>query len=395
MRLFICDPVCAQPFGHNAIALAYFSKAFSSRFSTIVPVCCKHLPERLVKQFGFVPFYEFYYHDYMRLAGVDPAMPSLPTRYRGYADELEGLATWDAVRLLDEHGIGGKDCIAFPSLDFYGVIGLLNALLVRPAEARPRLLLRFIGVMENASHTYRDPMAELAGRLLEAIEARVNMRFSAETPRLADHLSEMLEVDVVTTPYPDLHQPLPLPVLGPFVVYCPGSARFDKGFLHLRETFSEVRRRDPGMKIRFVAQSLSPRDGVHHQNYISQLYAIPGVELLESAISDADMKENYRRSSLIVLPYDAGIYKNRGSAAMMEAACFARPIISLAGAAFCEQIEWYRLGKVVPDLPAMIDSIIAASREPREKLEWRALRARGGFLADVASSYTTWIEGRT
>ncbi len=160
----------------------------------------------------------------------------------------------------------------FPSVDFYGLVGLFNALAELPAARQPKLLLRFIGVMETASKFYRDPMTVLAGRIIEARDAGIHMTLSAETPKLAEWLSDLLDIEVSTTPYPDVHQPLAFPKLGTFDIYCPGSARGDKGFFSLREIFTDLRRRDPEMNIRFITQSLNVNEAQHHQNYTSQLY---------------------------------------------------------------------------------------------------------------------------
>lgn len=392
MRLFICDPVCALPYGHNAVALAYFGKAFRETYNDITLVCCKHLPRSLVETHGFEPFYEFYYNEFIRLPGGVADELAVPAAYRSFSDEFEAVATSDADRLLDKHEMTRSDTLLFPSVDFYGVVGLLNALARRSVERRPRVLLRFIGVMETATHNYRDPVSELAARIREARDLGIEMAISAETPRLADSLSELLEIDVITTPYPDLHDPLPMPSLGPFVVYCPGAARSDKGFFQLHEIFSAVRKADPTLQIRFIAQTLNPRDGLHQQDYLSKLYAIPGLELLESTISDAEMRQNYRRCGMVLLPYDVEIYRNRGSAAMMEAACFARPLVTMAGTAFSEQVQWYRLGHVVPSVEAMVDTVLALAREPRDKLVRRALRARSRFISDVSAAYSNWLK---
>lgn len=390
-RLFICDPVCAQTFGHNAAALDYFSRALSDRFSDVIPICCKHLPGHVVSLRKFRPLYEFYYHDYLPLTGVTPTYTTLSAPYDRYADEIEGVATLDADRLLDEYNVTASDCILFPSVDFYGVVGLLNALLRRPPASRPRLFLRFIGVMESASHSYRNPLAELIARIRDALNADVRISVGAETPRLSDELADMLEHDVTTVPYPDFHDLVPLPPHGPFIVYCPGSARFDKGYLALLDICAAVRRKDPNLSIRFVAQTLRPRDTPHFAEYTSRLYAIPGVELLESSISDEEMRCQYVRSSLVLLPYDVSIYRNRGSAAMMEAACYGRPIITLRGSAFAEQVEWYRLGRVVDGVDDIAAAILSFSREERKVLERRASRARQKLMADGKAAYGTWL----
>lgn len=391
MRAVVCDPVCALPYGHNAVAMNLFKHALERYYSPVLAVCCKFLDPALVERYNFLPHYDFYYHNYIKLQGVVPSVGwSVDVGLR-YVDELECRATDDAIRLIDNLSINADDTMVFPSVDFYGAVGLFNALARLPTHRQPRLLIRFIGVMEGSSTFYRDAEAELVQRILRAREAGVRMSFSAETPKLADRLFELLNEDVAVTPYPDVHKALPMPLSGPFQIYCPGSARADKGFFELLAIFRELRSRDKQLNTRFVTQTLSPRDAKSQQNYISQLYAIPGLELLPSVIPVEAMLERFRRSSIVLLPYDRGIYGLRGSAAMMEAVCFGRLIVTVAGTAFAEQIDWYRLGTVVQDATQVPAAIEEYTRTPRAVLEARAQRGRARFLADVGFAYRSWL----
>jgi hypothetical protein len=94
---------------------------------------------------------------------------------------------------------------------------------------------------------------------------------------------------------------------------------------------------------------------------------------------------------MVLLPYDRDIYKLRGSAAMMEAVCFGRPIVSLRGTAFAEQISWYGLGTVVDRPEEMVDVVFEYAKTPRKKLARRALRGRELFLADTDRAYRAWL----
>jgi hypothetical protein len=391
MRLFVCDPVCVLPFGHNAVALDYFGKALGKHFSSVALLCCKHLPDTIVKQYGFSPFYEFYYPKYLKVPGLDGIDIHERSNSHHFSDPIEALATRDAQRMLATFAVSAKDTIFFPGADFYGVAGLLNALADKDAADCPELLLRFIGVMEHATSAHREPMRELGHRICDACESGLRIRVSAETPTLAHHLADALQIEVATTPYLDVHPQLPMPAMGAFVVYCPGSARGDKGFFRLLEIFSSVRRMDRKLAIRFVAQSLPISEATAHQKYISHLYAVPGTELLPSVITYAEMVERYRQSSAVLLPYEPDIYRMRGSAAMMEAACFGRPTISIPGTAFAEQIQWYRLGTIAPTIADIPKAIVELSREPAESIERRASRVRAAFIRDVKNAYSNWF----
>lgn len=391
MRLFICDPVCVLPYGHNAVALNYFRRAFANRYETIA-LCGAALPSALASGYSLVPFFAYYYQQFIPLPATTVRTESLLSdAHVVHVDRLESLATRDAIRLLSEYDVGGDDAVFFPGADFYGLVGLLNALQQWPEAKRPRLLLRFIGVMETATHTHRNPMQHLALRLEEAKAQGVRISFSAETPRLAVHLSGMLDAVVLVTPYPEMADALAPSASSKFVVFCPGAARFDKGFLGLRSIFTEVRRADESLTIGFVTQSLSARDAEAHQNYISQLYAIPGVELLPPSITSREMAEQYRNCSAVLLPYDVDVYRMRGSAVLMEAACLGRPIVTIDGSAFAEQVSYYGLGVVVENVDGMARAILSMAKADRMKLHNQALHARQRFALDVVGAYDNWL----
>lgn len=388
-RIFVCDPVCAQPFGHNVPSLRYFKNALETKYENVIAACSTSLPADLAKSNNFSAIFDFYYQDYFKNI---PRIPTGRTPLPGwFLDEAERLATTDALAMLRDYDIGADDTVFHPHLDFYGAIGLLNALKEWPREKHPQLLLRFIGVMENASHSYRDPLAELLRRIRVAKAAGVRMEFSAETPRYADMLALELDALVTVTAYPEMSQPIPMRENGPFVFYCAGSARHDKGFMLLPEIFREVRRRDPGLQIQFITQLLPDRELQQHFNAARALYAIPGVELQESAISSEEMIATYRRSHAVLLPYDVVTYRYRGSAVLMEAAFHGRPAITFSGSAFSDIAHHYNLGVVVEDQKAMVEAIIEMAQTPRKTLVSRAAQARHRFHLDNSAAFKTWL----
>jgi glycosyltransferase involved in cell wall biosynthesis len=389
-RLFVCDPVCVQEFGHNVAALKYFATSMAPSFAEIVPLCCRYLPEPLVREHGFVPHFGFYYENYIPLP-AGPAVEDDAPISLDFVDPTEAAASADAAALLERWAIGADDALFFPGLDFYGIVGLLNALKQHEPDAQPRVFLRFIGVMENATGTYREPLAELILRLREALADGIRLSFGAETPKYADMLAGLLDVPVACLPYPSVGEIMPLNHFGPFTVFCPGSARSDKGYFDLWSIFAETRRHDFDLSVRFVTQILPDRDAVHWEHYTSQLSALPGVELLPATISQAEMLERYRQCHAVLLPYDRGIYALRGSAVMMEAAYFGRSVVTLGGTAFAEQVRYYGLGSVVSDIGEMAGSVLALSRQPRARMETERRQARFRFVADSALAYRQWI----
>ncbi len=390
-RVLICDPMCVLPFGHNVPAMGYFRQLIQNNTKDVYAVCCKELSADIAKAKCLTPFFRFYYSRYFPNVRTESTIKTSPSP-GWFIDDEERMATEDALALLREFGIGAEDTLFHPHLDFYGAVGLLNALEKWPRDRRPRLLLRFIGVMENASHTYRDPLEELIGRLRLAMEDGIEMSFSAETPLYADVLAEKLESIVTVTAYPEMSKPIPMREHGPFVFYCAGSARHDKGFMHLPEIFSAVRRRDPEMTIRFITQMLPAADLKHSVTTARNLYALPGVEVQASAISSEEMIAAYERSHAVLLPYDAATYRYRGSAVLMEAAFHGRPAITLEGTAFAGIARHYNLGVVVDSVPAMVDAIFEMAGTRRSVLAGRAAQARHRFHLDNTAAFQSWLK---
>ncbi|WP_320196487.1 hypothetical protein [Agrobacterium rosae] len=374
------------------VALKYFRDAFKDNFSDTIALCCQELDPAISDFYGFIPYYRFYYDGYMHSPLHVPLtkrdVDRCPVQY---SDPLEWLSTEDATRFVTNFSLTRNDAVFFPHLDFYGVVGAINAFTGLPEETRPTLYLRFIGVMENASASYRDPTAELVSRIRRAKDRGLKIICSAETPRLADFLAVMIGDVVAVTPYPDFGTPMPLPSTEEFTFFCPGSARFDKGFLSLREIFSKVRNRSQDLTIRFITQSLPYRDAKHWQNYTSSLYAIPGVRVCEPVISEDEMLEHYSNSSALLLPYDNNIYERRGSAGMMEGISFCRPVITYDGSAFADQVRYYGCGVVVSSLDQMVDAIFELAQTPKDVIAMRALQSNYRFRKDVQQSYASWL----
>ena len=389
-RMLICDPACVQMIGHNVAAMKYFRDSLAGHYDAVLAFCCRLLPKRAAETHSLVPLFGFYYDGYLKIDRPEPDDDEAATSAE-FGDPLELMATEDSRRLLRQFAVTADDSVFFPHLDFYGVLGMVNALLERPREICPTLYLRYIGVMENASHGFRNPLAELNLRVREGLDAGLRIQLCAETPSYADFISQALAAPVSVVPIPTDTPMLPHPADGPFVFLCPGSARHDKGFVQLWTIFSEIRRRDPELTIRFITQTLPDRDIVHWQNLASQLYALPGVELLPTMISAAEMQRLYRRSHAVLLPYDPETYRYRGSAVMMEAAGCGRPALTLAGTGFAPQIAYYGLGRVMPTIEAMIDAALDMARTPRAVLERQAAQGRYRFMSDTVAAYKSWL----
>ena len=80
---------------------------------------------------------------------------------------------------------------------------------------------------------------------------------------------------------------------------------------------------------------------------------------------------------------------------MMEAAYFGRPVITLTGTAFADQVNYYNLGTCCRSEEEMADAVLQMSRRSRIVLEQEAGQSRYRFLADIEHSYDRWMEARS
>lgn len=405
-RAFVCDPVCALPYGHNVVGLKYFSDAIKPFFDKIIPLASRSLPEHISLNYGFEREFDFYYHKQIKLDRLDDSAWDIPHQRLGRDTMLE-LATRDVDSIFIRYGISTNDSVVFPCLDYYGAMGLLTVLRKMNPEHAPTAYFRFIGVMENATSFGGNGLSSLCKKIEIALNDGYKIRLCAETPAYADHLAEILGVTINVVPYP-VHAEFVRSDAYPsaeekaetkevannrvFNVACPGSARLDKGYLSLLEIFTNVRRRDPKQTIKFVTQTLPIAEALPYTNYTNQLYATPGVKLLPSSVSEEEMNTCYRQSNLVLLPYDPATYAYRGSAVFMECISRGIPVIALEGSAFCRQIDYYGAGSVVSSIGEFIEAIFRYRDMPSRSISSRMLQARHRYSADSRSALADWIE---
>jgi hypothetical protein len=355
-KALICDPVCANPFGHNVIGLKYFIDKFRDFSYSVSGVCSKSLPTSDLAALGFYGGFDFVYSDFIKVERVPQFCRDLSrvTPSSSFVDAAEEIVTKDLENVLFEFDIGPQDAVVFPSVDLYGGLALTRILERIPPSSRPDVLLRFIGVMENAALGQGIGLDALIFRLKQLGLGDGRIRLSAETPAYARFLSCKFGVEVVAVPFPGHGNAVaPSSNKNVFNVSVPGSARFDKGYGELRELFTLIRQSDPDLRIRFFCQSLPPSEAVKHAEYTDSLYSIPGMTILPYSLSDSEMNSLYAYSDLILLPYDPAVYRMRGSAVLMEAINRARPVLALDGSAFCEEISIFGSGTVVSSLSEM------------------------------------------
>ncbi|WP_157861892.1 glycosyltransferase [Methylobacterium sp. Leaf361] len=353
----------------------------------VICLASRYLDANIARQDSLQQFFEFYYNEFIRVLPTSQDPVGISDTHK----KRSALAAQDIARLFNDYSLTSSDILFFPSTDFYSLVGLETCKNLFQRPDSPKLLLRFIGVMESASSAFRKPIDVALMYIRSIKDAGCKVSLSAETPVYADWLAEQLDQYVSVTPYGEVRDPIPLRTGKAFHVICPGSARFDKGFLRLEEIFSKIRIRDPDIKITFSTQSLVDTEVVHHQTYITKIYAIPGVNILPSMLDNETMDELYASSDIMLLPYDTEIYKYRGSAVLMESATIGRPVVATDNVGFSEQIRYYGMGSLCKDNDEMVSNIITYSTIPREVRWRRSLQARSRFVADMRGAFKDWV----
>ncbi|MGN8097863.1 glycosyltransferase [Methylobacterium sp. 22177] len=365
----------------------HYRRLLENHADEIICLASKYLDKGIATEAKFELFFEFYYNEFIRALPAPQDPVGIVDTHRRRAT----LASQDIIKLFNDFDLGPSDTIFFPSTDFYSLVGLESCKSFFQNHNSPKLLLRFIGVMEAASSAFRRPLEVAMMYIRSMKDAGCRISLSAETPVYADWLAEQLDQYVSVTPYGEVRDPVPLQEHRIFHVICPGSARFDKGFLHLEEIFSKIRIRDPDINITFSTQSLTDAEVVHHQNYMSKLYAIPGVKIFPSILENKTMDDLYASSDMMLLPYDAEVYKYRGSAVLMEAATIGRPVVATDNVGFSEQVRYYGMGSLCQDNDSIVAEIINCSKIPKEVRWRRSLQARSRFVADMRGAFKDWV----
>ena len=381
-RLFLLDPVCVLPFGHNVPSLNYYRTYLAGRFDVVGPFVCRHLPDTVRDAAAFVRHFGFYYHDFIR---IDAA------RDAAAAGALAEQARRDVAALFAAHDLGAGDRVLVPSADYHLVRALLDVLRRRPAAQRPRVFLRFIGVMEGASRDVADPFDDLLDRMRCAIADGLPISLAAETPAYADLLSVRIGRPVALVPYPLIGEQLPLPPPRPLRIYSAGSGRFDKGFMDLLAIARSVACSPLAGQVEFAVQLLPDAELRNVQSYASQLYACPGVTLLPAILTGAEIVAQYRQSHAVIMPYDADIYRLRGSAILMEALAYGRHVFTGDGTAFAAQVRYYGNGAVCRTTEEYVAAIAQLAAAPVQELAVRLGQARARFSIDTDAAYRNWI----
>ena len=382
-------------YGHSLNALGYFADMARTFGDPVIKVASRHLPQTSRAGDDIERFFEFQYDSFLDIEHLPVRQDWVGTHNRLHISN-EASASVDFSRFLHVYSITAADTLLFPSVDYCSLLGLLNAVGERSADRMPRIMLRFIGVMETTALDI-DPLTagnHFRRRLREAMAAGVPVSVCAETPKYARELAKGLHCQIHTVPYiaPDISA-VPLSSDGPVTFLAGGSAREDKGFYRLRNIISLVRQRIDVSQARFIIQGPPPALFHHHPDYMAWLYALPNAEILPGTVPYSEIERAFRESHVSLMPYDKATYAFRGSAMLMETMLFNRLAFCQGGTGFAEQCMLYNSGLICNTDEEFADAIAMYAGLSPARIEEQAAFARAHYVEDVTGSCDAWMRG--
>ena len=353
-RSFIIDYGCCLPFGHNLQSVKLYKDREVNRKRNATAIVCSRI--------GYMEGDNYTNFDFI-----------LPSVYKNLIATVEDnsikrvffsflsrfiripffgkssialiQAKSSVNNLYSKYKFNKDDLIIFPSAEYYGVKAFLEHIATIPKEERPRMHIRFIGVLEFTQIPFQNSLYDLI-KLIN--ENHYTVQVSAEVPIYAKYLNNVLpNIEVKPEPYPIVEQEILLTKpkknkCDTFYILLPGTNRIDKGYFDLYNIVKETLYHYP--KVQFIIQDMKEYDKKFSKSYQKKLSLLPNLELLEAVQTRKKIEEMYEKANLILLPYDPGTYYYRGSAIHYEAIMNKIPVLARKGCGFTDEITQWSSG---------------------------------------------------
>jgi len=395
-RVFLADPVCVLPFGHNATGINTFTHHLKKNFEEVIPLVCKELPREIPMPPKTEYLFSYFYEDVMKIpqwknhSATRIWLRETRKRYsnlyrkrfdkktgiRLVTDTYKSLAAKEWCAIFKKYGVTKEDTIYFAGGDYYGIRGLLLALRKTNPVDWPKIHIYLINVMENACLNKGYSSHEIFSDLLGAGTLGRRIFISAEVECYATYLSNILQCEVATMSFPSVEQRMPLPIEKPFVVGVAGAGRPDKGYFRLLDIIKAYNKNYDASNIKFQIQAMNPIDGSYDKAYEKKLSKIANVELLKHRLTDEEILDQYRRAHILLLPYDPDIYAMRGSAIQSEAIAFGRHMIATKNTGFESTIKMLDNGITCETDDEFARAINAYTKQSVEELTQSGIKAQ-------------------
>jgi glycosyltransferase involved in cell wall biosynthesis len=124
-----------------------------------------------------------------------------------------------------------------------------------------------------------------------------------------------------------------------------GCGRKDKGFFEIKKIEYELANANVNYQI--IAQDMDEYDLSYSKKYSYGLTDSRQITLLPSHLTDDEIESLYSCADIILLPYDSGVYKYRGSAVYQEGLSYGKLFVCYSGSGMDAWINKYGNGILV------------------------------------------------
>lgn len=403
-RAIVVDHMTVLPYGHNVEALRLYETELRQRGMDVVTLVSKHLPKGVegAEAYNRVLTYPYNgqveairkYRDFPKVASNMASRARRKrdaVKYKGahiVGLDLMGSAVrsnWQKV--LRQFNVTSADWLFFPSVDHYGLLCLLDVLRDLPADRRPAVHGRMIGVMEGYTYSKEPGRTKLLQAVQAAVKSGLNITLSAETPVYQDYLSSILQTDVGYLTYPCI---APYTQVRwnprPFKLTSPGQGRPDKGYFRLTAIRDELKRHFPRGELVMTTQSMRKDDASFSPRYQALLKAKIDLEVAPERVPSAEIVRMYESAHALILPYAQDIYAMRGSAVFQEGLAHGRPVVTFDNTGVASMVARYGNGMTAKDDRTMADAIYQLAQKPPRWVHDTTRRARDAYEADFTKS---------
>ncbi len=335
--------------------------------------------------------------------------------------------------LHKEYSFARRDAILFPTTDRFCIEGVLLYLYSACDHQTPSFHMNIM--FEKAEFLLgRYPLAELMRAARESGYLRKKLFLYAETKQMASDLSVLLQEPVGHLVPPHLFQKKQLKSLekssgnktvvgkqaqkayaiaeekfgksrdrssieipkGKNVIVSLGRGRRDKGWNILPDIVAEFNKTPHGDDTVFIFQR--PREMDNLQDEESRIESYSNVILLDEIVETELLNNISAKADVFLLPYSAGVYRNRGSAFGWRAVLQEKPLVVSEGTALVEALL---PNNGVPGIPGNEDSDAGAENRRfqfftrRKSSPEHALKPRSaelycnGKVAKTATEFAT------
>lgn len=390
-RVFVLDPGLRRRNGHNYQMAAGILRGVRERDLECVVVSHEDADADMRAELSLQPLFSLSHYDLVSRDKYSGVLEDFIVGARSVTKELSRLKG---------PPIATDDLVILPTAGPREIHGLAAYLL--KSKARPYVAALYHRTeppgTSLAAGSVTAAATRFSARKLQNAIGETRLKIAATNAWLAKKLSPALGWHVEVLPAPVWYPP-PCPPRQndgntPVVTFL-GHMKRNHGFELIPSLAREIRRRWPAARIRIHLGAVGP--GLDILPY--RELATDGVaEIVEGWLDDAAMAAMYCNATVMVMPYDAGDYREMVSAVMSTAIALGKPCVVPARCWLSEQIaSGNASGEVfesdgIDDIASAIERVMAnyakyAERATKLARAWRQSQSGDSLVTHVLDWY--------